>query len=104
MAESIAKALNAYPDHQVIAINGAFHSDGRLGAVEALQRLKPHLKMKVLSPYERAAEAPDLAAAAKQGDYIYTIQTMPQRYVQQEHRERAVKAMMKKQKTYQCAW
>jgi uncharacterized iron-regulated protein len=104
MAESIARALDAHPNYQVVAINGAFHSDGRLGTVEALKRLKPHLTIKVLSPYEEPAAARDLAAATRQGDYIYLIQAMPRRYVQKENRERAVRAMMKKRKTPQCAW
>ncbi len=104
MAESIAKAIDAHPNHQVIAINGAFHSDGRLGTVDALKRLKPNLNIQVLSPYERNADDPELADAAKQGDYIYTIQTMPVRYVKKEHRDKAVMAMIKKRKAHQCAW
>ncbi len=104
MAESIANALDARPSHRVLAINGAFHSDGGLGTVDALKRLKPNLKISVLSPYELTADTPDLAAAAKQGDFIYTIQTLPVRYVQKEHRDRAVRAMMKKRKAHQCAW
>ncbi len=104
MAESIAKALEAQPGHQVVAINGAFHSDSRLGAVDALKRLKPHLKISVLSPYELTDDEPDLATAAKQGDYIYTVQSVPKRYIQKEHRDRAVMAMVKKRKTRECAW
>ncbi len=104
MAESIAKALDTHPNHQVVAINGAFHSDGRLGTVDALKRLKPNVSITVLSPYEWSADAPDLAAAAKQGDYIYTIQTMPKRYVQNQYRDRAVMAMIKKRKNRKCAW
>ena len=104
MAASIAHALDAHPNHQVMAINGAFHSDGGLGAVEALKRLKPHVTIVVLSPHEQPSEAADLTAVAEQGDYIYTIQPMPKRYVQKEHRDQAVMAMMKKRHTYPCPW
>lgn len=104
MAESIAKALDAQPDHQVIAINGAFHSDGGLGTVESLKRLRPDLQIRVLSPYERKAEASDLATAAGQGDYLYAIQPMPERYRQKEHRDRAIMATMKKRQARACDW
>ncbi len=97
-------ALDAHPNHQVVAINGAFHSDGRLGTVDALKRLKPHLTIKVLSPYERTDATPDLSAAAQQGDYLYTIQAMPERYVQKEKRDQTVTAMMKNRKPTPCAW
>ncbi len=104
MAESIAKALDAHPNHRVVAINGAFHSDGRLGTVDALKRLKPNVNIVVLSPYERTDDASVLSEAAKQGDYIYAIHTMPKRYVQKAHRDRAVMDMIKKRKVRQCAW
>jgi len=104
MAESIAIALDAHPNHQLVAINGAFHSDGRLGTVDALKRLKPNLTIQVLSPYERTDATPDLSAAAQQGDYLYTIQAMPERYVQKEKRDQAVTAMMKNRKPTPCAW
>ncbi len=104
MAESIARALDAHPNHQVVAINGAFHSDGRLGTVDALTRLRPKLDIKVISPYERTDDAAPFADVAKQGDYLYAIQTMPKRYVQKEHRDRAVMAMIEKRKGHECAW
>jgi hypothetical protein len=72
--------------------------------VDALKRLKPDLNIRVLSPYERADDALDLTAAAKQGDYLYTLQAMPERYVQKEYRDRAVRAMIAKRQDFQCAW
>jgi uncharacterized iron-regulated protein len=104
MAESIARALDAQPHHQVMAINGAFHSDGQLGTVDALKRLKPNLNIRVISPYARTADAIDLATATQQGDYIYIVQALPKRYVQKQHRDRAVRAMMERQKAHQCPW
>jgi uncharacterized iron-regulated protein len=104
MAESIARALAAHPEHQVIAINGAFHSDGQLGTVDALKRLKPTTTIKVLSPYEQTETAPDLGVVTQQGDYIYILQAMPKRYVQKEKRNRAVTAMMKQREPTPCAW
>ena len=104
MAESIAKALDAQPHHQVMAINGAFHSDGKLGTVDALKRLKPNLNISVISPYARTADAIDLATATQQGDYIYIVQALPKRYVQKQHRDRAVQAVMERKKAHQCAW
>jgi uncharacterized iron-regulated protein len=104
MAESIARALDAQPHHQVMAINGAFHSDGQLGTVDALKRLKPNLNIRVISPYAQTADAIDLATATQQGDYIYIVQALPKRYVQKQHRDRAVRAMMERQKAHQCPW
>ncbi len=111
MAASIAKALDAHPNRRVVAINGAFHSDGRLGTVDALQRLRPNVNIKVLSPYEkvlspyeRASHTTELIDVVKQGDYIYTVQVMPKRYVQKQHRDRAIMTMIKKRKAHQCDW
>ena len=104
MAESIARALDANPDHQVMAINGAFHSDDKLGTVEALQRLRPHLKISVISPYGVTAETIDMAAVTVRGDYIYTVQRIPQRYVQKAHRGRSAAVGRKREKPQQCVW
>lgn len=62
------------------------------------------MQIVVLSPHEQTEDEPDLAAAAKQGDYLYTIQTMPKRYVQKQHRDRAVMNLIKKRKDRECAW
>ena len=91
-------------NHQVMAINAAFHSDGKLGTVDALKRLKPNLDIRVISPYARTADAIDLATTTQQGDDIYTVQALPKRYVQKQHRDRAVKAMMERKKAHPCAW
>jgi len=62
------------------------------------------MNIKVVSPYEQAEAAPDLTAAVQQGDYLYTIQPMPERYVQKENRDQAMMAMRKKRPTTPCAW
>lgn len=97
MAESIHLALRNNPKRQIIHINGAFHSNYGLGTVDALKRLDPTLKIKVISPqflgqdFERGL-----------GDFVYTIKPMPTRYVQKDQQRAAIKEMMAKRKNNRC--
>ncbi len=53
MAESIAAFADAYPDIQILHINGCFHSDAHLGTAQKLEALRPELKVAVITPLER---------------------------------------------------
>ena len=61
MAESIAEALDAFPEAgtapQVVHWNGRFHSDHGLGTVERLKARRPHLKLAVVSMLGRKLTA-----------------------------------------------
>ena len=51
--ESIAAFADAYPDIQILHINGCFHSDAHLGTAQKLEALRPELKVAVITPLER---------------------------------------------------
>lgn len=97
MAESIYQALKKSPNSLVVHTNGAFHSDSHLGTVDALKRLDPNLKIKVVSP-QFINESIDW----NKGDYIYTIKPMPTRYIKKENMDKAIRAMMAKRKGSKC--
>ena len=97
MAESIYEALKKSPNSLVVHTNGAFHSDSHLGTVDALKRLDPNLKIKVISP-QFINESIDW----DKGDYIYTIKPMPTRYIKKENMDKAIRAMMAKRKGSKC--
>jgi len=62
MAESVAAALA--PGTTVVHVNGSFHSDEGLGAVERLRRRRPDARLLVISVAPPGAEARSL------GDYV----------------------------------
>ena len=62
MAESVAAALA--PGTTVVHVNGSFHSDEGLGAVERLRRRRPDARVLVVSV------APAGTAAGSLGDYV----------------------------------
>ncbi|MDK1286511.1 ChaN family lipoprotein [Pseudoalteromonas umbrosa] len=97
MAESIFNAIKRNPNSQIIHFNGAFHSNYHLGTVDALKRLSPDLKIAVISP-QFVDKKIDWAA----GDFIYTIKPLPERYVQKENMNNAIKAMVEKRKATSC--
>lgn len=104
MAESILKALQNYPDHQLIHTNGAFHSNHGLGTVAALQKLKPNLNIKVISPiYTESPQQPKVEADDYlAGDYVYLIQPQPEKYRQATYRKQAFQNMFKRADAKSC--
>lgn len=96
MAQAIADAHDRYPQHQIIHLNGTFHSEQSLGTVDSLKHLKPELKIAVISPIQSSTlttlnvSPQDL----NQGDYIYYIANMPKDYVNEEKRMQAMQKMM----------
>jgi uncharacterized iron-regulated protein len=95
MAESILNAHQRYPKHQIIHVNGAFHSDNHLGTVALLKQRNPSLNIKVVSP----VQTPDLEAKyqgkvpKKLGDYLYFVQPLPEQYANDTERDAAFKSM-----------
>lgn len=77
MAESIARARHGAPDAVVVHVNGAFHSNGRLGTVERLVRRMPTLRVAVvtLAPVDdpRAGDAAEHAGS----DYVVFTRRPP---------------------------
>jgi len=78
MAESIARARQAWPGWMVVHYNGGFHSDHRLGTVERLTRRLPDLRIAVVA----VVPVPDPAAAdpaehAGRGDYVVFVPAPP---------------------------
>ena len=104
MAESILNALKTNPGAQVIHTNGAFHSNYGLGTVGALKRLDPSLTIKIISPEHVSPDQPMqfLPEALTKGDYIYLVQTQPQKYQNAQYRQQAFKRMFKKADAKPC--
>lgn len=101
MAESILNALQKYPEHQVIHVNGAFHSDNHLGTVALLKQRRPDLKVSVLSPVRIDAESAGEIPYAK-GDYVYLLKPQPDQYANDAERDAAFKSMFGKSRTKTC--
>ncbi|MDG6778605.1 ChaN family lipoprotein [Thiomicrorhabdus sp. zzn3] len=104
MAESIARALADHPDHQVIHLNGAFHSDYGLGTVAALKRLRPDLNITVISPI--AVDNPQQPnypqIELNKGDYLYLIQPQPEKYRSVPYRQKVMTRLFKQAKEKPC--
>jgi len=104
MAESIANIKKAFPTYQVIHLNGAFHSDNHLGTVAILNNTLPGLKNTVISPAR--VENNNIPAATEknfaQGDYIYLIQPLPARYLDQDKMNQSIIELIKKRKKEEC--
>ncbi|KAF7276623.1 hypothetical protein GWI33_010019, partial [Rhynchophorus ferrugineus] len=106
MAQAIADAYQRYPNHQIIHINGAFHSDSFLGTVSSLKHRLPNLKIAVLSPIQHpllqdiSVDKPLLT----QGQYVYYIADVPVDYLNTKNRMTAMQKMMEraKEKAQSC--
>lgn len=92
MADQVIKALRENPDHQVVHVNGTFHSENRLGMVAVLEKKQPDLEVAVVSPL---FWGPDddfnslLEAQRQKGDFLYFLQPLPEKYKDSEryHKE-----------------
>ncbi|HEX5579948.1 MAG TPA: ChaN family lipoprotein [Gemmatimonadaceae bacterium] len=72
MAESLAQALA--PERIIVHVNGAFHSDERLGTVERLLRRRPGARVLVVSAVPVPAPgSADVAGLADRGDYVVVV-------------------------------
>lgn len=71
MAYSIAQALTSRPKALVIHVTGLFHTEGRMGIPEQLERYRPRARMLVIALIPEA-QAPRLDAEnlKKAGDFV----------------------------------
>lgn len=106
MAESILDALQANPQHQLIHLNGSFHSASHLGTVALLKQRAPNLKIAVITPIrvtnplEPSWSSQELAS----GDYVYLVRAQPEEYVDASYKRKAMQAMFNNssEKAKQC--
>ncbi|NIB39878.1 ChaN family lipoprotein [Pseudomaricurvus alkylphenolicus] len=96
MAESIAQALDQHPGSQVVHLNGSFHSEERLGTVAALQRLKPELNIRVITPVHVEEFPGEAADTEPVEDFTYLINSQPAEFVDPEYKKRSRRAMFAK--------
>ena len=96
MAESISKALQASPKAQVVHLNGSFHSAEHLGTVGALKRLKPALKVVVITPVHKTQLADYKKKHQMNNDYFYLLNRQPKDFVSAENMKAAHEAMFAK--------
>ncbi|HEU4628488.1 MAG TPA: ChaN family lipoprotein [Gemmatimonadaceae bacterium] len=71
MAESVARALRA--GATVVHVNGAFHSDERLGTAARLLRRRPAARTIVVATVPGGAAAADAGASGNLGDYVVLL-------------------------------
>ncbi|MDX1347986.1 MAG: ChaN family lipoprotein [Thiomicrorhabdus chilensis] len=104
MAESILRALRDHPKHQVIHLNGAFHSAAHLGTVAALQRMAPNLKLSVISPIHTDTPHQPYPTSEdfEEGDFIYLLQSQPIQYVNASYRQKTMKRLFKSADSKPC--
>ncbi|MDQ7049426.1 MAG: ChaN family lipoprotein [Enterobacterales bacterium] len=104
MAESIVNVLVQYPEHQVVHLNGAFHSDGRLGTVAVLEQINAKISTKVISPLmvENPQDPKASDEELKQGDYLYFVRALPERYLDKDKENAATYKLIKKRMAKKC--
>lgn len=106
MAESIYQAWLDNPQHKVVHINGAFHSENHLGTVAALKRLDPNLKIQVITPIrvENVAEINgfDKTEFNAKDDFIYFVKPQPEQYMSAAYKNQDRQAMFKKSAESKC--
>ena len=104
MAESISRAMAKRPGAKVVHLNGAFHSDSHLGTTAVLENMHPTLKIKVVSPVMVEDNMKPIATAEqyKQGDYIYLLRKMPERFYDKDKRNASIRKLIEKRMTETC--
>lgn len=97
MADSIHQAWLNHPKHQIVHINGSFHSDYYSGTVSALKALNPELKVAVISPViVEDPQKPDyLQEDLVRGDLLYFVQAQPTEYQNAEYKRQARQRLFK---------
>lgn len=104
MAESIIEAMKVTPNAKVIHLNGSFHSDSHLGTVAVLESMKPNVITSVLSPVIVDNNETPIAKDSEysQGDYIYLLRDLPNRYKSKEKRDMSIRKLIKNRMTETC--
>lgn len=104
MAESIVMAMQKYPHSQIIHLNGSFHSDNHLGTVAVLETTHPEISTVVISPIMvEDGKHPKVAKDAySQGDYLYLVKSLPERYLDKDKEKVAIRKLIKKRMLEKC--
>ena len=104
MAESIMLAMAQNPDAQVVHLNGSFHSDNHLGTVVVLQSMKPNIVTSVLSPVmvEDNMKPEVKPEQYAQGDYLYLLRQMPDRYKNKDKQMASISKLIKNRMKEKC--
>jgi uncharacterized iron-regulated protein len=93
MAERILQARQDFPGHQIIHVNGNFHSEQRQGTVALLLKRAPELNIAVISPviWPEGEAVPELSEHRNKGDFLYFLQPLPETYKNDERRNSAMR-------------
>jgi uncharacterized iron-regulated protein len=104
MAESIALHLQKNPGRKVVQLNGSFHSDGFLGAVERLRMRLPTLKIAVVSPTQPDDPARPTVSQddAKGGTFALLLRGLPDAYANDEEMREAIKKQIEARRESKC--
>lgn len=104
MAESILLAMEKHPKSQVVHLNGSFHSDNHLGTVTVLENMNSKLKTTVFSPVTIKDNNKPSATEKEyaQGDFIYFLQAMPERYLNKSKRNASIRKLIGKRMQEKC--
>lgn len=104
MAESIMSALARYPNHQVIHLNGSFHSDNHLGTVAVIETDSPSISTRVISPVMSSSlevQSIDLNEY-QQGEYLYLIKDLPPRFLDDDKEMESITKLIRLRMKEKC--
>lgn len=104
MAESIYQAWLKHPKHQIVHLNGAFHSDEFLGTVALLKARNPALKISVISPIEvdNPAQPEVYPDDLTKGDAVYLVHRQPSAFTDMTYQRKVQQAMFKQAQEKSC--
>ncbi|WP_232023423.1 ChaN family lipoprotein [Thiomicrorhabdus aquaedulcis] len=104
MAESIYQAWLKHPKHQIVHLNGAFHSDEFLGTVALLKARNPALKISVISPIEvdNPAQPEVYPDDLTKGDAVYLVHRQPPAFTDVAYQQKVQQAMFKQAQDKMC--
>lgn len=104
MASRILQALDAYPGHQIVHTTGTFHSQAHLGTVALLHKRAPEVSVAVISPvvWPPDADKPPLAENRNKGDFLFFVQPLPEEYLSEERRKKAMSARFRQSAKDTC--
>nr|WP_257535308.1 ChaN family lipoprotein [Marinobacter adhaerens] len=104
MASRILQALEAYPGHQIVHTTGTFHSQEHLGTVALLHKRAPGVSVAVISPvvWPPEADKPPLAENRNKGDFLFFVQPLPEEYLSDERRKKAMSARFRQSAKDTC--
>jgi len=105
MAESIAHHLLNNPRRQVVHLNGSFHSEDFLGAVERLARRMPELKIAVINPVQTDSTGFDWTREKlDSGTVLLGVSRLPKDFIQEEHKREWSRMVLKKRINNKCPY